>query len=479
MILSTRLLLVFILSTFFGCDSISKEEDDYAYFGGEIINPNNDYVILNSPDEKSDTLYLNDQNRFIIKLTDFKPGVYTFIHGENQRVLLEPKDSIMVRLNTVDFDESLVFTGEGARKNNYLISAYLENEDDNKRVMRNMWDMEPTTFETALTKDRNRKLKALKEFMLQKEYSDLFKSIAESNINYDYYYYKELYPFSYYGYNNLIHYKDLPENFYNYRSNVDYNNENLIGVFPYTKFLFNHFNNLALEKYYENASHNVIFDKKSAVYNLEKLRLMDSMISSEIIKNHLLKFTTRDFIFFSEDSSEILEVSNSYLEKSTNDKDKDYIKNLVETVGKLKTGNNLPNIKLMTYGNTEVNLSNLITKPTVIYFWSSSLPVLLRNSHYQANMLQSKFPDVAFMAININDDDIAHWKSLLHQHKFETDNEYHFQNPTEALNQLAINSVNRSILLDADGKIVNSNAMLFTSDFEDEIEIMLNKKKAQ
>ena len=463
-----------------GCKNSSNVDSDFVYFGGEIINPNNNYIVLNSPDEKSDTLFLNENNRFFKKLTAFEPGVYTFIHGgEYQRVLLEPKDSIMVRLNTIDFDESLVFTGEGARKNNYLISTFLENEVDNKKFMRMMWDMEPNKFEQILNDDRKQKLLTLKKFLSQKKYSDLFKLIAEGNINYDYYYYKELYPFSYYGYNNLIHYKDLPEGFYDFRKEVDYNNEDLVGVIPYYRFLFYHFNNLALAKYYENATHNVVFDKKSAIYNLEKLRLMDSLISSENIKNYLLKFTTRDFIAVSEDSAEIDEILNSFLGKSTSEKDKNYIKRLVFSVNKLKSGNELPRIKLLTYDKTEVDMASLINKPTVIYFWSSNLPLLLRNSHYKAKALKSKFPELDFIAININDDDLSHWKNTVSKHEFSPQNEYHFQNPTEAMNQLAINSVNRSILVDANGKIINSNAMLFASEFEEELEYILQRKKVQ
>ena len=38
----------------------------------------------------------------------------------------------MFRLNTLDFDESLVFTGEGAKKNNYLINLFLEHEKEEK-----------------------------------------------------------------------------------------------------------------------------------------------------------------------------------------------------------------------------------------------------------------------------------------------------------------------------------------------------------
>lgn len=473
------MLLLLTLSTLLGCKSSSNDENSEVYFGGEIINPNNNYIVLNSPDEKSDTIYLDAENRFIKKLTLTKSGLYTFNHGgEYQRILLEPKDSIMLRLNTIDFDESLVFTGEGARKNNYLIAAFLENESNNKKFVKMMWDMEPSKFQATLDVDRTEKLTELKEFLSQKEYSDLFKTIAESNINYEYYFNKELYPFGYYGYNNLIHYKDLPEGFYSFRDEVDYNNEQLIGVNPYYRFLFNHFNNLALNKYYENATHNVVFDNKSAVYNLEKLRLVDSLIDNKKIKNHLLNFTTRDFITVSKDSLEINEVVNSFLRKSTSDSDKDYIKKLVVAVGKLGVGNKLPSIKLLDYDDKEVELGSLITKPTVIYFWSSNLPMLLRNSHYKAKSLQSKFPELDFIAININDDNKTYWKSTLDKYKFSSLNEYQFQNSTEATGQLVINSVNRSIFVDSDGKIINSNSMLFTSEFEDELESMLHKKKA-
>ena len=75
--------------------------------------------------DKVDTLLLDKNNRFIHKISNFTSGLYAFSHGgEYQWVLLEPKDSLLLRLNTIDFDESLVFTGKGARKNNYLIKNF-------------------------------------------------------------------------------------------------------------------------------------------------------------------------------------------------------------------------------------------------------------------------------------------------------------------------------------------------------------------
>ncbi len=473
-------LLFLTMSILLGCKNISNGEGDYAYFGGEIINPSNNYVILNSPNEKSDTLYLDENNRFLKKLTPLQSGLYSFWHGgEYQLVLLEPNDSILLRLNTIDFDESLVFSGEGARKNNFLIASFLDNELDNKKFMHMMWNMDPTLFEQALDSNRNEKLAELSDFISRNEYSDFFKTIANTSINYDYYFNKELYPFGYYGYNNLIHFKDLPEHFYDYRNDVDYNNEDLLGVIPYTKFLFWHFNNLALAKYYKTATHNVVFDKRSVSYNLEKLHLMDSLITNETVKNYLLKNTTRDFIFLNEDGSEMKEVLNSFLDKSSNENDKTTIKELVNSVNNLKSGNALPNIKLLNYNEKEIEITSLITQPTVIYFWSSNLPLLLRNSHYKVKTLKSKFPEVNFIAININDDDKSHWKKTIGQYNIDTSNEYQFLEPIESMKLLAINSVNKSILVDKDAKIINSNAMIITSEFEEELARVVNKTEAR
>lgn len=475
-----HVLLFLTLSILLGCKNNSNGDGDYAYFGGEIINPNNDYVILNSPSEKSDTLYLDENNRFLMKLTQLQSGLYTFLHGgEYQLILLEPNDSVLLRLNTIDFDESLVFTGQGARKNNYLIASYLENETDNKKFMRMMWEMEPKLFEQALDSNRTERVSELNVFLSRNDYSEFFKTIAKTNIDYDYYFNKELYPFGYYGYNNLIHFKDLPENFYAFRNKVDYNNEDLLGVISYTKFLFWHFNNLALIKYYKTATHNVVFDKKSVLYNLEKLHLMDSLITNETVKNHLLKHTTKDFIALSEDSSEMKEVLNSFLGKSSNENDKTYMMELVNSVNNLKAGNALPNIKLLDYEENEVEITSLITKPTVIYFWSSNLPLLLRNSHYKVNTLKSKFPEVDFIAININDDDKLHWKKTIGKHKFNTSNEYQFLEPKESMKLLAINTVNKSILVDKDARIINSNAMIITSEFEEELARIISKTEAR
>ena len=134
--------------------------------------------------------------------------------------------------------------------------------------------------------------------------------------------------------------------------------------------------------------------------------------------------------------------------------------------------------KHKNFNGTIVTSDSIIKKPTVIYFWSSNFPMLLRNTHYKAQMLKLKFPEVDFIAVNINDDDKKRWSNTVHQYHFPSENEYQFENPSEGMELLAINSVNRSILVDGDGIILNSNAMMFTSEFQEELTNALNKKEA-
>ena len=41
----------------------------------------------------------------------------------------------MLRLNTFDFDESLVYTGKGAKENNFLMDIYLLNEEEDEKII--------------------------------------------------------------------------------------------------------------------------------------------------------------------------------------------------------------------------------------------------------------------------------------------------------------------------------------------------------
>ena len=452
----------------FSCNDDSVSNENTAYFGGEIINPSNKYVTLSTSTEKKDTIFLDQNNRFLHRIDSLKPGLYSFEHGgEYQTILLEPKDSLLFRLNTNDFDESLVYTGIGSKKNNFFIKSFLDNEVENKDFM-NTSHFEPEVFMKHMNKLKIKKLEYLDEFLSKKPSSELFKTLAKSTIDYNYYTYHEMFPFGYYGNKQLIHFKDLPEGFYDYRNDIDLNNESLTKLYVYNRFLFWYFNNLALKKYYSNGQHD-IFDRMSLDYNIEKLRLIDSSITNKTIKNYLLKHNVTDFVLNSQDKSATIEMINYYLSKSTDDDDKIYLRKLVERANKLKPGNKLPNARLVDYNGNELEIHSLIKAPTVIYCWSTNFKLHSRNNHYKIKELKSKFPDVNFVAINFNDNDLKYWKKTVRSLNYPSKDEYKFSSPSEALDTYVITYTHKIFLVDKNGEIVSSNVSLFDDEIVEQL----------
>ena len=454
-----------------GCN-LKPKPNDFAFFGGEIINPKNNYITIYNNVNKRDTIILDNQNRFIFKVNNLESGLYYFTHGgEFQTLLIEPNDSIMLRLNTNDFDESLVYTGNGSKKNNFLIKAFLNDEVISKEFYQ-LQHLEPNDFENQINQAKQERLEHLERFISEQETSTLFKKIAKAGIDYSYYTFKEKYPFGYFGNNKLIHYKELPIDFYAYRTQIDFNDLSLSGVYSYNKFMDWYFHNTALKKYYHDGNH-LKFNRLALDYNLEKLRLIDSVIDNETIKNYVLKHATRVFVYNTSSAEQSQSMLDSYLEKSTNETDMMYIKNLAYSTQSLSPGNKIPNINIVDFNSNIKNLHEVITAPTVIYCWSSNFKFSYRNNHYMMKSLKAKFPNMNFIAININDMNTRSWKKTLHLLKFPTENEYMFKNPNEAIQKFAIANSQKVLIVDSSGFIIKSNADLLGASIDEVIETSL------
>ncbi|MEO1013519.1 MAG: transaldolase, partial [Bacteroidota bacterium] len=151
-----RPLLYLLLLTVMGCGSGAVKSSD-TFFAGEIVNPTNEYVVLFKGESVIDSARLDDDNRFAFRWDSIKSGLYHFKHNpEFQYVYLEEGDSLLIRLNTMDFDESLVFSGTGAEVNNFLLELFLVNEKEEPFVY-DMYKLEPWAFHLKIDSLKNSK----------------------------------------------------------------------------------------------------------------------------------------------------------------------------------------------------------------------------------------------------------------------------------------------------------------------------------
>lgn len=469
-------LSLLVILTLFNCKKDgNNSEDNYAYLGGEIINPNSDFVVLLKYDVVIDTIKLDSKNRFLYKVDNLKEGLYTFYHGgEIQMVLLEPKDSLLFRLNTLEFDESLVFTGTGDKKNNYLINEFLENEIQEKKIFK-FCQLKPEAYENRIDSLKNLKLNKLKTFKAKYAPSSLFDKIANTNIDYSYYSSKEVYPFVHHGNNKGDILKSLPKDFYSYRKTINYNDNFLKEHYSYSSFLKYSLNNLALENHIAHSNDDV-FKRSSLCYNLDRLKLIDSLISNETIKNELLYYFTANYLSKSTNTENNDALLSAYLSKSSDETGKNEIKRFATSLNNLKEGGNFPDIKIVDYKNVEFDINSLIKTPTVICFWSNTFYNHFKESHYKLNKLKVKYPEVKFIVINIDDFGSDKPKTSLKENRFNFKDEYQFKNPKESIEVLAIQPMTKTIVVDKHQKIVYSNTNIFSMNFEEQLLGAINRK---
>ena len=110
----------------------------------------------------------------------------------------------------------------------------------------------------------------------------------------------------------------------------------------------------------------------------------------------------------------------------------------------------------------------------MIYFWSSTYRSHI-DSHKKADELKLKYPEIDFIAINVNNDDVKLWRNVIKQYRYNADNEYLLANPKEAKYKLAISPINKVMIIDEKGKIVNAHTSMFNIRFEEELLGLLNK----
>lgn len=464
-----------IAITLFGCKNDgTKNNGDYAYLGGEIINANGNFVVLSKSKHIIDTIKLDGNNRFIYKINNLNPGIYTFKHGgEVQMVLLEPKDSIMLRLNTWEFDESLVYTGKGAKKNNYLINEFLQNEIEEKKIFK-YCQLNAEAYQKEISALKNNKHKKLKNFINKYDTSKLFNKIAKANIEYYYYFNKEIYPFVHYGHNKNDILKALPKDFYDYRKDINYNDSFLKDYHIYTTFLRWNFSNIALNEHYKHAENNT-FKSSNICYNLDRLALIDSLVTNTQIKEELFYHYTINFLNKSTNDKNNTTILNYYTSKSSNNEGKTMITHYAKTLNKLKTGATFPETQLIDTNNTETSIATIINSPTVISFWSQTYYDHFKDSQHKISELRTKYPEVIFIAINVDDYGLNSALEALKQNRFSLKNQYQFKNPKTSKEVLAIYPMVKAFIVDKNKQIVNSKTNIFAQNFEEQLLVLINR----
>ncbi len=444
----------------------ANDKQILTYFGGQIVNPKSDIVTLMKDDKIIKKIHLKEDNSFLTELDSITEGIYSFSHGsqnkgyEFQYIYLVPKDSLLIRLNTWDFDESLVFSGKGAEKNNFLITMYLQNEKDGNNFSES-YNLNSVDFEQRIASMQAINLMIYNQFVNSGvEQSEQFKDLAYVAVNYPINRRKEIYPYVHKNRLQLDSFPKVSDNYYDFRKKNNLNNRQLITYAPYTNYVSSFLYSTALTKKENNPESN---------YTENILNAIIENITIEDFKNNLLRRAIyndfRDAKTSCSFNKKALAIFNKYC---TNQKDIDEINLLAEDCERIEAEKAIIDFEIATLDSSVTNIKKVIHKrKSVIYFWS---PIMINSEllNKRVSRLQRQYPTLLFVGINMYPSENK--SEILDK----LDNQYFLPKDSEANNFLKSNEP-RTILVDQHGIISNGFTYLTSPYLERQLTLLKEK----
>ena len=476
--LGLNVLITLLLTS---CKETVKVARSNTFFGGEIVNPITDYVVVDFVDSKSDTLFLDNNNRFSKTYKNPIPEVYKLKHHpEYQMFLLEPGDSIMVRLNTLEFDESLVFSGIGAKKNNFLIDMFLENEKD-RTFLATQYSLEPNAFLNILNELIKKRLKRFKKLQNKSNLSSIATQVCKDVFMYHYHAQKEQYFAANFKHKlepaNEKHHA-LPKELLEHRDQININNPASANLYDYTLFLNIYVNNLALTA----SSRNQHKPVREPAAILKKFALIDSLFKDQTLKNIQIHSSAIEYLYFNKNvkKKSLDQILQSYKKISTSDWGVNDLMERIRSSYKLKVGDQIPDQELIGYAGVQVKMKTLLRKKlTVFYFWTNAEFSVYQKTLQRIKELRNEFPQCDFIGININDHQSNKWRNLLSEFQYKTQFEYQFLNDKKSKNELKILTNSdyieiKGLIIDKTGKFITRATILdptFSTTIQDYLDL--------
>ena len=451
-----RLKLIVIFLILIGCNP-NKKTITGIFVGGQIINPSSRDVTLYQGSKVIDMLDLNDDFKFQHKYDSLKNGIYKLEHlPEYQTVLLEEADSLWIRINATAFNESIVFSGIGATKNNFLIDLYLKQEEEvdflstkyssNQIIFKKIIDSLVFEKKTSWIKmDSINNLSPIAQKVTQAAYIYPYASIRER-----------------YALLRSSKWTEVGDSlFFSYRKFLNYGDNDLAFFDPYVNYILNYISQKALkvgEPYFKA--------KETTSFNIRRLEILDKKISGKLLRNNLARaIAFEEMLKFKNQTEHDLFIQYY----ATVNSSKDYLREVIalhQDINKMNAGKPLPKVLLQNSERKTVNSASLAYgKSTVIYFWSQTQMNQYRNTLNRLNKLKNTYPHIRFIGIciqpfNALTDQVQKMMGL------DSKDQFALTNFEKASKVWVLTLLNKGIALNKKGFIVEGFGNFYDIEFE-------------
>jgi peroxiredoxin len=199
--------------------------------------------------------------------------------------------------------------------------------------------------------------------------------------------------------------------------------------------------------------------------NIKKLEIVDTLIKNKHVKNLVINNVANMYLLSDQCSVNNGKFFTLYSKMVSDEKMKSQVMETASNIQKLRNNNVLPKVSLLDMNKQPVELDKLLTKKTIIYFWTKQSDSHSFYSHKKIDELKAKYPDIQFIAININNSH-EDWLKEIKDKNYSNSIELRSTDFEELQNNWVINKVYRTMIINKNGTINNAFVSLFDANFE-------------
>jgi hypothetical protein len=460
-----RLLLIPCLLGLLSCAE-KNVPSEAVHLAGEIVNPTSDYVVLYKNDAVVDSAKLDDNNRFSFTLENVDEGLHHFDHApQYQYVYFEKGDSLLIRLNASPayFDESLVFSGDNDVVNNFMIEMFLTHEDE-EHLVYSYFKLPPDDFSAKIDSLRGQKLEELELLLNNEEISENAYAVAKASVDYSSFLYKEKYPFYHKKKTGEDTFHKLGSSFYNYRDELNLNDNRLSYFRPYYDFMKHHFGNLSYMACMVNCGKKEFYSADDQLHlNKHKMTMIDSLVSEDHLRDNLLRNVAMDYLLkVHMANDECNKFVQNFESLSNNEAHVEEIKHLFNGIKSLQPNEELPHLVLEdSEGNTTTLKEISKEKNTVFYFWTADQRRHFRNVMRRVAKLKKMHPEQTFVGINLRTTR-PEWTTMLQETSLDPELQFRCSDFKTVQSTLIVDNLNKCVVSE-DTLIINAFGNIYAS----------------
>ncbi len=437
--------IVFFLLFSYSCE-FNQYNRSGIFFGGQIVNPSSREVTLYQGNKVVETLKLDKTIRFQKKFDSIVSGIYKLEHfPEFQTVLLEEKDSLWVRINAIAFDESIVFSGIGASKNNFLMELILKQKSESE-YLSSKYASNSKIFNSILDSLLTEKKQLWLKMDSVNTLSPIAQKVTQAAYIYHYANIRERYALLR-GMQWTLQEDSL---FFGFRKFLNYSDNDLAFFDPYINYILNFISQKSLKP-----SIPYFKQKQTTDFNIERLKVLDQKIKGTLLRNNLARAIAFQEILTFENHLQHNRFLQYYATVNSSPVYLTEILALHSSINNMETNKPLPNIALQAVSRENVSSDSILNnKVTVIYFWSQTQMNHYKNTLEQVKYFQNKHPNIRFIGVCIQP-----FNSMVDQVQkmMETNPEDQFSiiDFEKASEAWVLTLLNKAIILNFKGKIID------------------------